>query len=625
MSFHRKALLNYVLKSSLVSLLLVFFFACGSAETEVVEVIKEVPVEKEIIKEVEVEKIVVEEKEVVKEVIIEKEGETKTVEVVTVKEREKIIEVIPTPIPGGGVAISVDMSDFVFKSNEPNPVRGGILRMTFGVSVKHTDHHQMPVAQGAGPHNFTVMYNGLIRMNPNTGMTTIMPDLADKWEISADGKIYKFHLREGVRWHDGTDLSVDDVIATFERIVNPPDNIAIGIQSLFTEIDTIEDGGDNWVVFNLKRPSAHQFNAFTMLNATILPKKCLEDNNFDVREVVCPGTGPFKFVEYIPGEYMLFEKNEDYWNPELPYIDGIRMIHAGGTARGVNVITDVADFAWNTSEDGYAQAQADDRVLSKRMPNTGSNYFGWNNAVAPFNDKRVRRAIHLVINPHNFNRVSLGATNPSRWIPTLAEGATPESEFFNLAGYRDDNAADIEEAKQLMSDAGYPNCEGFPVKTMVGYKPDGALPVAFMDMINSNLGCDIQPRAVERALVQDQYAGEAFKAGTEIVQHLVPVQAIKNYTPFMLGLYGTGSSQNFTNYSNPEVDALLDTMLGELDPDARAAYTRLVQSKLDEDPPLVLVGFDSHRAVWGPHVHFPMDIRTQSIWGRVDTIWMDKR
>ena len=114
MSFHRKALLNYVLKSSLVSLLLVFVFACGSAETEVVEVIKEVPVEKEIIKEVEVEKIVVEEKEVVKEVIIEKEGETKTVEVVTVKEREKIIEVIPTPIPGGGVAISVVMCDFVF-------------------------------------------------------------------------------------------------------------------------------------------------------------------------------------------------------------------------------------------------------------------------------------------------------------------------------------------------------------------------------------------------------------------------------------------------------------------------------------------------------------------------------
>ena len=82
--------------------------------------------------------------------------------------------------------------------------------MTFGVSVKHTDHHQMPVAQGAGPHNLTVMYNGLIRMNPNDGMQTIMPDLADKWEISADGMIYKFHLREGVKWHDGSALKVDD-------------------------------------------------------------------------------------------------------------------------------------------------------------------------------------------------------------------------------------------------------------------------------------------------------------------------------------------------------------------------------------------------------------------------------
>ena len=603
-----------------LAILSIAFISCAS-ETVVkeVEVIKEVPGETVT---------VIEEVEVIKEV----PGETVTVvkevpgETVTrIKLKQEVITVAPTPIPGGGTAISVDMSDFVFSSNEPNPVYGGTVRMTFGVSVKHTDHHQMPVAQGAGPHNFTVMYNGLIRMNPNDGMQTIMPDLADKWEISADGTIYKFHLREGVKWHDGSMLKVEDVIATFERIVNPPDHIAIGIQSLFTEIDTIEDAGDNWVQFNLKRASAHQFNAFTMLNATILPKKCLEENNFDVREVVCPGTGPFKFVEYIPGEYMTFEKNEDYWNPALPYVDGIKMIHAGGTARGVNVITDVADFAWNTSEDGYAQAQAEPNVNSKRMPNTGSNYFGWNNAVAPFNDQRVRKAIHLVVNPHNFTKVSLGSTKPSRWIPTLAEGATPTEEFYNLPGYRDDNAADIAEAQKLMADAGYPNCEGFPVKTMVGNKPDDALPVAFMDMINTNLGCDIQPRAVERALVQDQFDGAAFKAGTEIVQHLVPVQAIKNYTPFMLGLYGTDSTQNFTNYSNPEVDALLDTMLAELDADARAAYTRLVQSKLDEDPPLVLAGFDSHRAVWGKHVHFPMDIRTQSIWGRIDTLWMDKR
>ena len=91
----------------------VFVFACGS------EVIKEVPVE--VVKEVQVDKIV-------KETVVQVE--------------EKVITVTPTAIPGGGTAISVDMSDFVLESNEPNPVRGGILRMTFGVSVKHTDHQE---------------------------------------------------------------------------------------------------------------------------------------------------------------------------------------------------------------------------------------------------------------------------------------------------------------------------------------------------------------------------------------------------------------------------------------------------------------------------------------------------
>ncbi len=163
---------SILLLTSLAILSFTLISCASETVVKEVEVIKEVPGETVT---------VIEEVEVIKEV----PGETITVvkevpgETVTkIKLKQEVITVAPTPIPGGGIAISVDMSDFVFSSNEPNPVYGGTVRMTFGVSVKHTDHHQMPVAQGAGPHNFTVMYNGLIRKNPNDGMQYIMPDLA---------------------------------------------------------------------------------------------------------------------------------------------------------------------------------------------------------------------------------------------------------------------------------------------------------------------------------------------------------------------------------------------------------------------------------------------------------------
>ena len=106
------------------------------------------------------------------------------------------------------------------RAPEPNPKRGGTLRVAGPHTVPHFDMYQ-----GAWPMNMVVLYNGLVRKNLVDGLRTIIPDLAERWEISSDGKTYIFYLRDGVKFHDGTPFSSADVVATFTKILNPPQGV----------------------------------------------------------------------------------------------------------------------------------------------------------------------------------------------------------------------------------------------------------------------------------------------------------------------------------------------------------------------------------------------------------------
>src|SRR5690606_38320940 len=101
-----------------------------------------------------------------------------------------------------------------------NPKRGGTLRAAFGVTTSNYDMHQ-----GAAVSVLTHLYHNIVRSNLVDGLRSIIPDLAESWEISDDGLTYTFTLREGVTFHDGTPFTADDVVATFERIINPPEGV----------------------------------------------------------------------------------------------------------------------------------------------------------------------------------------------------------------------------------------------------------------------------------------------------------------------------------------------------------------------------------------------------------------
>ena len=284
-------------------------------------------------------------------------------------------------------------------SPDPNPREGGAVRTAWGATTKHYDIHQ-----GGAAHIMTSFYNKLFTLDPTKGLAEISPELATSWDIADDGMEFTFNLREGVKFHDGSDFTADDVVVTFDRIIFPGkyEGMISTAQSLFDAIGGVEKVDDHTVKFTLNKPRVWQFDLFQYTAAVIYPSDYLEANDHDIRKKVAPGTGPFKLVDHRMGEVWEFESNADYWNPELPYVDSVKMQHVPAwTDRGTAVLTANADFSWNVSRDTWDQGTERDDISNALLDNFGALEVKWNNEKAPFDEPKVRRAVHLAINRHH--------------------------------------------------------------------------------------------------------------------------------------------------------------------------------------------------------------------------------
>src|SRR5215204_6978022 len=210
---------------------------------------------------------------------------------------------------------------------EGTPTPGGILKVGLQADPTALDPHKQSLT--AIWHVIEHIYNGLTRITKPD--LTIEPGLAEGWEISEDGMSYMFVLREGVTFHDGTPLKASDVKFTFERLVDPA-TASPGASEL-ASMKSIEASDDRTVVMTLNAPDASLLAALAGGTCVIFSEEFVKANNNDVSQVAM-GTGPFKFVEYVPNTRIVLERNENYWEEGLPYLDGIEMtIASDDTAR----------------------------------------------------------------------------------------------------------------------------------------------------------------------------------------------------------------------------------------------------------------------------------------------------
>lgn len=501
-----------------------------------------------------------------------------------------------------------------------SPKRGGTLRTAFGVTTASFD-----IQQGGAAHVLCQLYNNLVRLNLVDGLRTVVPDLAASWETSDDGLTYTFTLREGVKFHDGTPFSADDVVATFSRILNPPEGVVIQSKNDLAMVSAVEAVDPTTVKFTLASPRNYFLVLLAGTNMTIFAKKTLEENNGDLRELqVAPGTGAFKFVEHKTAEQWVFERNPEYWDQELPYIDRIEMFHVPAWSdRGTAVLTDQADLSWNVSAETFAEGESRSDIVSvNRLANFGAYWVLFNHNKEPFSDVRVRRAIHLAVSRQNLIKAfgTQELMNLTRWIPYGDPYATAPEAIAELPGYREDKTADLEEAKKLMAEAGFADgIQGLELLAAAGPQAELLAP-AFQDMLARSLNIQTEIRIIERAQLAEEEKAGNFTIVVDTYGH-----GISDISPRANLWWRTAGSQNWSGYSNPAFDALLDQIDIEIDQAKRQELINQALDLLDQDSPWYLMGYTYHLPMWRNKVKgLFLENRAFAEWGRIETVWLDE-
>src|SRR6516225_5081130 len=355
-----------------------------------------------------------------------------------------------------------DGSKFQLAAPEPNPKHGGVLRMGIPLRPPHFDVHQSGTIFNLGSQG--CMFDNLIRRDPRNGGKTIIPDLAHSWEIAKDGKTYTFHLRQGVHFHDGAELTSEDVKATFDRIIKPPQGISIPRSVLFKAVSEIATPDKYTVQFKLAEPRPVNFIMSAIASGwnVIVRKKTLEDNHYNLRKVeLYPGTGPFKSVKRVENESWQFEKNPNYWNKPLPYLDGITFYHVlpVSTELGSAILSGRVDYARFTDPVTWRKAKATPGMSVARFNQSVIHGVWVNTRRKPFDDPRVVHAFHLAFDRHALIDVvkDVAPMRVGGFIYPFSEFATPTEELFKRIGYQTKTAAAVKEARALLVAAGHAN------------------------------------------------------------------------------------------------------------------------------------------------------------------------
>src|ERR1700730_17802226 len=302
--------------------------------------------------------------------------------------------------PAADIPYQSDGSKFQLAAPELNPKHGGVARLGIPNRPPHFDIHQSGTFFNIGTQG--CMFDNLIRRDPRDGGKTIIPDLAHSWEIAKDGKTYTFHLRQGVQFHDGAELTAEDVKATFDRIAKPPEGISIPRSILFKAVGEIAAPDKYTIQFKLAEPRPVNFMMSAIASGlnVIGRKKTLEDNNYNLRKLVTyPGTGPFRSVRRVENELWVMERNPNYWNKGLPYLDGIELYQVlpFSPEMGSAILSGRVDYVRITDPVTMRKAQSTPGLSTANYNQSVIHATYLNNKKKPLDDPRVRRAVHLAL------------------------------------------------------------------------------------------------------------------------------------------------------------------------------------------------------------------------------------
>ena len=442
--------------------------------------------------------------------------------------------------------------------SEGTPVPGGSVVYGMTQDLASLDPH---VDTDAGTRDVVFnLYEGLVKPTSDGGF---IPAVASDYIISDDAKTYTFTLRDGITFHDGTPVTVEDVKYSIDRYAEIQ-----GESSAFSSlVDSVEVQDDKTLVVNLKE-SYSEF--LPMMTIAIIPQSNEDPAGNPI------GTGPFKYVSYTPGQNLELEKYDGYWQEGVPSLDSVefKFIADVDTAFVELQAGTIDILKYLTS--AQAETLGDDyNIVQGSMNLVHAMYL--NSAYEPLSKTEVRQALCYAVDRDAINNFIFGGKSHiigSHMIPAMSKYYEPEAE--TVYSY------DPEKAKELLADAGY--ADGFDLEITVpssySQHVDSAQIIA--DEL-SQVGINVTLNQVEWSTwLQDVYKGGNFQAtvigfdGT-----LAPSDWLKKYV--------TDDAKNFMHYSNTEYDDVFNTAYTTVDDDVKVENYKKAQMILAEDAAAVYI------------------------------------
>jgi peptide/nickel transport system substrate-binding protein len=503
---------------------------------------------------------------------------------------------------------------------------GGVLKISFFDNPASMSLHEE--ATGAALRPMMGVFNNLVMYNQHEAQNrpdTIIPDLAESWAWSEDGKELTFKLRHGVKWHDGKPFTAADVKCTWDLLLGTAsEKLRVNPRkSWYLNLDQVTTSGDYQATFHLKRP---QPALLALLASGWSPVYPCHVPARDMRTKPV-GTGPFKFVEFRPNEVVKTAKNPDYWKPGRPYLDGIEWhIMPDRSTRNLSFIAGKFDVIspYGTTvpllQDIKSQVPQANCVMTST--NVSRNVI-MNPEKPPFDNQEVRRAVGLTLDRKAFiDIIGQGEADIGATMLPPPEGlwGMPPDMLKTLPGYDPDTAKNRAEARKIME--------------KLGYGPDKRLSVALSAR-------NIPPYRDPAVILIDQVREIYIDAVLEPVEtaNWFPKIYRKDYTIAINGTesgvddpdqqfyenFVCGAVRNYTGYCNPEVDKLIDQQSAESNTEKRKQLVWQIERRLAEEGARPIIFYPRGGTCTQPYVK-GLTTMVNSIYNgyRMEDVWLDK-
>ena len=443
----------------------------------------------------------------------------------------------------------------------------------------------------------TNVFEGLVSYDADNN---IIPGNAESWELSEDGTVYTFHLREGLKWSDGSDLTAKDYVYGWMRVITPEvgslfaDQMLpyiVNAQEYYDGTAAAEDVGikaldDLTLEVTLINPTPFFLGLVATYTFSPVQQATVEANGdqWTLSAEAYVSNGPFYVTEINFNESYVMKKNPYYWNAENVVLEELKFVFIPESTTALNAFEggEIQGF-WEVPSDSLPvlRVESDELVTVNAF---GTTFHIMNNTVEPFDNPLVRKAFNLAIDREQLIYNVLGTDDIPAFAlvsPGYVVDGVDVTE--GRSSYEMSPNADPEAAQAALAEAGYPNGEGFPKVTYYYSTNDTYKKTveALVEMLETNLNIEIEMKTADWAVM---YAD--IQAGNyQIAQYGWGGDYLHPMT--FLPLFVTDAVNNYSHYSNPTYDELVAAIMVETDDAKAAEMIRQAEDSLMADYPML--------------------------------------